>query len=178
MTHSILSLIHELNPNQKALIHKFVNILMTQGKKTKSRQILFQTIEVLRESLPPSDEKDKHKPTQITIDYLFQAISNVQPLLEVKKIRIAGSTQWIPSTISVNRQQTLAIRWILEAAKKRPSVRVSFPDRSKGTRFSHKLAAEILEASKKTGFARKKRDELHKLAEANRSFSHYRWWSL
>lgn len=127
---------------------------------------------MLREGLQEANLLDKHKPTQFTIDYLFQAISNVQPLLEVKKIRIAGSTQWIPSTISVNRQQTLAIRWIIEGAKKRPRVSL----RSKGTRFSHKLAAELLEASKKTGFARKKRDELHKLAEANRSFSHYRWW--
>jgi len=100
---------------------------------------------------------------------LVNAIENVKPVCEVKKVRISGTTQLVPSIIATNRQETLAIRWMLEAAAKRRM-------NKKSMSLDQCLADEILDASRKMGIARKKRDDLHKLAQANRSFSHYRWW--
>ena len=100
---------------------------------------------------------------------LVNAIENVKPICEVKKVRISGTTQLVPSIIATNRQETLAIRWMLEAAAKRRM-------NKKSMSLDQCLADEILDASRKMGIACKKRDDLHKLAQANRSFSHYRWW--
>ena len=98
-----------------------------------------------------------------------QSIENVKPIFEVKRIRIAGSTQQIPSLVPFQRQESLAIRWIIQAAKDRKK-------KSDKIHFEECLALEIIEVFKKQGSARHKRDELHKIAEANRAYSHYRWW--
>nr|WKW95091.1 ribosomal protein S7 [Apopellia endiviifolia] len=140
--------------NGKQLIKKLVHICMIDGKKTRSRAIVYKTFHRLA---PHGD----------VIKLSVNAIENVKPICEVKKVRISGTTRLVPSIIATNRQETLAIRWMLESAAKRMGRKRS---------LDQCLYAEILEASQKMGIARKKRDDLHKLAEANRSFSHYRWW--
>ena len=98
---------------------------------------------------------------------LEHAIFNVSPFLEIRKVRVSGKTRQIPSMIQRNRQQTLAIRWLIEGAKKR---------KKKNNTFSDCLAAEFLGAVDKQGGARQKRNELHKIAHSNRTFLRYRWW--
>lgn len=95
------------------------------------------------------------------------AILNVSPFLEVRKVRVSGKTRQIPSMIACNRQQTLAIRWLIEAAKN---------NKKKNKTFADCLATEFLEAADKRGGARQKRNELHKVAHSNRTFLRYRWW--
>nr|YP_009675874.1 ribosomal protein S7 [Riccia fluitans]QDE12687.1 ribosomal protein S7 [Riccia fluitans]QIB72381.1 ribosomal protein S7 [Riccia fluitans]WKW95132.1 ribosomal protein S7 [Riccia fluitans] len=151
-----LGYIRGLNGKQKQLIKKLVHICMIDGKKTRSRAIVYKTFHRLA---PHGD----------VIKLLVNAIENVKPICEVKKVRISGTTRLVPSIIATNRQETLAIRWMLESAAKRRMGKKSIS-------LDQCLYAEILEASQKMGIARKKRDDLHKLAEANRSFSHYRWW--
>lgn len=151
-----LGYIRGLHGKQKQLIKKLVHICMIDGKKTRSRAIVYKTFHCL------AQHGD-------ILRLLVNAIENVKPVCEVKKVRISGTTQLVPSIIATNRQETLAIRWMLEAAAKR---RIN----KKSMSLDQCLADEILDASRKMGIARKKRDDLHKLAQANRSFSHYRWW--
>jgi small subunit ribosomal protein S7 len=151
-----LGYIRGLHGKQKELIKKLVHICMIDGKKTRSRAIVYKTFHCL------AQHGD-------ILRLLVNAIENVKPVCEVKKVRISGTTQLVPSIITTNRQETLAIRWMLEAAAKR---RIN----KKSMSLDQCLADEILDASRKMGIARKKRDDLHKLAQANRSFSHYRWW--
>nr|YP_004927658.1 ribosomal protein S7 [Treubia lacunosa]AEH99705.1 ribosomal protein S7 [Treubia lacunosa]QIA60234.1 ribosomal protein S7 [Treubia lacunosa] len=151
-----LGYIRGLNGKQKQLIKKLVHICMINGKKMRSRAIVYKTFHRLA---PHGD----------VIKLLVNAIENVKPICEVKKVRISGTTRLVPSIMATNRQETLAIRWMLESAAKRRMGKKSIS-------LDQCLYVEILEASQKMGLARKKRDDLHKLAEANRSFSHYRWW--
>nr|QIA60648.1 ribosomal protein S7 [Metacalypogeia alternifolia] len=151
-----LGYIRGLNGKQRQLIKKLVHICMIDGKKTRSRAIVYKTFHRLA---PHGD----------VIKLLVNAIENVKPICGVKKVRISGITRLVPSITATTRQETLAIRWMLESAAKRRMGKKSIS-------LDQCLYAEILEASQKMGIARKKRDDLHKLAEANRSFSHYRWW--
>nr|YP_009431766.1 ribosomal protein S7 [Calypogeia arguta]ASZ80295.1 ribosomal protein S7 [Calypogeia arguta]UYI31573.1 ribosomal protein S7 [Calypogeia arguta] len=151
-----LGYIRGLNGKQRQLIKKLVHICMIDGKKTRSRAIVYKTFHRLA---PHGD----------VIKLLVNAIENVKPICGVKKVRISGITRLVPSITATTRQETLAIRWMLESAAKRRMGKKSIS-------LDRCLYAEILEASQKMGIARKKRDDLHKLAEANRSFSHYRWW--
>lgn len=109
----------------------------------------------------------KKAKSSIVFLVLSKALQNVMPYLEVRKVRISGKTRQIPSMIRVNRQQTLAIRWLIEAARKK---------QKKNGRFTDCLANEFIEAFEKQGNARQKRNELHKIAHANRTFLRYRWW--
>ena len=99
---------------------------------------------------------------------IFEAIENVKPSVEVRKVRKGGITYQVPAIIPKKRQETLAIRWIIDAAKNRK--------KNSKTRFAECLALELTEASKKFGKPRQKRDELHKLAESNRAYIRFRWW--
>lgn len=167
--------------SQKRCLQKFVHLCMINGKKTIASNILQATLYQLADQGDGAAFRRPIARRGDGISYLMRAIENVQPILEVKKVRIAGSTQLVPSVISKNRQQTLAIRWILEAAmiqkRRKGSTKVFSRKRQNRTqRLDQCLAAEIVDAYNKTGTVRKKRDELHKLAEANRGFSHYRWW--
>jgi ribosomal protein S7 len=99
---------------------------------------------------------------------LLQAIENIKPSLEVRKVRIAGTTYLVPALVAKARQETLAIKWIIQSARKRKRT-ANFP-------FADCLANELVDAFFKQGQARQKRDELHKLAEANRAYTRYRWW--
>ena len=115
-----------------------------------------------------SEKLKIHSMGRVTSLFL-QSIENVKPLFEVKRIRIAGTTQQVPSLVPFERQESLAIRWIIQGAKERKRKIVKLD-------FEECLALEIIEAFKKQGSARHKRDDLHKIAEANRAYSHYRWW--
>lgn len=127
----------------------------------KSKQI-----EQIKTESAPTQSLEKDNILNI-FSILENAIINVSPFLEIRKVRVSGKTRQIPSMIQKNRQQTLAIRWLIEAAKKR---------KKKTNSFSECLASEFLGAVEKQGFARQKRNELHKIAHSNRTFLRYRWW--
>ncbi len=135
------------------LVMKFINLLMLNGKKSIAENILYTSLNILEKKI----KKDK-------LDSLELAINNVKPIVEVKSRRVGGTTYQIPVEVRPKRSNTLAIRWIILSAKKR----------SKKKMFL-KLAEELLDAINKKGFAIKKRDETHRIAESNKAFAHYRW---
>ncbi|KAK8492030.1 hypothetical protein V6N11_014153 [Hibiscus sabdariffa] len=146
-----------LDGEQKQLIKKLVNFRMKEGKRTRVRAIFYQTFH-----RPARTERD-------VIKLMVDAVENIKPICEVEKVRIAGTIYDVPGIVAKDRQQTLAIRWILEAAfKRRISYRISLEKCS---------FAEILDAYRKRGIARKKRENLHGLSSTNRSFAHFRWWT-
>ena len=130
-----------------------INKVMLNGKKSTAEKIVYQALDSIEQS-------EKKEPLSI----LQQALRNATPLLEVKPRRVGGATYQVPVEVRSGRDVALAIRWILKAARART-----------GKSMSDKLAAELLEASKGQGAAVKKREDTHKMAEANRAFAHYRW---
>jgi small subunit ribosomal protein S7 len=130
-----------------------VNKVMLSGKKTTAEKIVYQSLEIMEQS-------EKKEP----ISVLQQALRNATPLLEVKPRRVGGATYQVPVEVRPGRDVALAIRWLLKAARART-----------GRSMAEKLAAELLDASKGQGAAVKKREDTHKMAEANRAFAHYRW---
>lgn len=150
------SYIGDLDSEQKQLIKKLVNFRMKEGKRTRVRAILYKTFH-----RPARTERD-------VIKLMVDAVDNIKPICEVEKVRIAGTLYDVPWIVARDRQLSLAIRWILGAAfKRRISYRISLEKCS---------FAEIQDAYRKRGIARKKRENLHGLASANRSFAHFRWW--
>lgn len=165
--------------SNKALHDKFMNLLMIDGKKIKAYNIFYESLRFLEarnflsSSQSPKQSQSLQLPFQgegamFTRNLLLQAIDNVKPSVEVRKVRKGGITYQVPAIIRKKRQETLAIRWIIDAAKKRK--------KNSKTRFAECLALELTEASKKFGKPRQKRDELHKLAESNRAYIRFRWW--
>ena len=133
-------------------ISRFINRLMRRGKKSLAERIFYSTLENLK-------TKTKDEPLEV-----FQkALTNVTPLLEVKARRIGGSTYQVPLDVKADRGMALGSSWLIEAAKKRS-----------GKSMVEKLTAEILDASNGNGAACKKREDTHKMAEANKAFAHYR----
>ncbi len=135
------------------VLTKFINKVMWDGKKTIAEKIVYGAIEKL-------DQKGEEK----GIDVFFKAIENVKPLLEVRSRRVGGATYQVPVEVRPERQQTLSIRWIVDAARKRN-------ERTMGDR----LANELWDAANERGAAFKKREDTHRMAEANKAFAHYRW---
>ncbi|TET42144.1 MAG: 30S ribosomal protein S7 [Elusimicrobia bacterium] len=135
------------------LITKFINRVMLKGKKRIAEQIVYQALESAGKklNLPPMDTFNK-------------AVGNVKPVLEVKARRVGGATYQVPLEVKTERSIDLAIRWIIQFARLR-----------KGKPMFEKLAAEIVAAANSEGSAVKKKVDLHKMAEANRAFAHYRW---
>lgn len=134
-------------------VSKFINRIMRRGKKSLAERIFYSTLENIH-------EKTKEKPMEV-----FQkALTNATPLLEVKARRIGGSTYQVPIEVKPDRGFALSSSWIIEAAKKRG-----------GKSFTDKLTAELLDASNGAGSACKKREDTHKMAEANKAFAHYRY---
>jgi small subunit ribosomal protein S7 len=134
-------------------VARLINKIMLNGKKTTAEQIVFQALEIM-------EKTDGKEPISI----LEAAVRNVTPLLEVKPRRVGGATYQVPVEIRPGRNTALAIRWLLKAAKARG-----------GKSMAEKLAMEMVDASKGQGAAVKKREDTHKMAEANRAFAHYRW---
>jgi len=135
------------------LISKFINALMKEGKKSLAERIVYGSMELVK-------EKGKNDPLKM----FEKAVENVRPLLETKSRRVGGATYQVPIEVPANRSLSLAVRWILRYARERS-----------GKSMEAKLAAEILDAVNYKGGAIKKREDTHKMAEANRAFAHYRW---
>ena len=131
------------------LVSHLINMVMKNGKKTVAERIVYV-----------SEKLEKGDP----IDLLLGALENVRPKLEVKSRRVGGATYQVPVEVSFDRQQTLAYRWLIEAANNR-----------KGLPMSEALAAELVDAYNNTGTVVKKRDDVHKMAQSNRAFAHLRW---
>ncbi len=138
------------------LLAKFINRLMISGKKTIAQGVVYDALSYMKEH----GEADP-------IAAFEKAIDTVAPKVEVKARRIGGAAYQVPTEVRGPRRVSLAIRWILEAARKRPT--------SEYKKFSEKLANEIMDVNKNTGEAIRKRDVAHKMAEANRAFSHFRF---
>jgi small subunit ribosomal protein S7 len=139
--------------HESVLVTKFVNYIMRRGKKSIAERIVYGAVDMLGE-----------RTGQDGVAVLKQAVNNVKPNLEVKSRRVGGATYQVPVEIKPERKTALALRWIIGFAKARP-------EHTMGER----LAAELLAASKNEGAAIKKRDDTHRMAEANRAFAHYRF---
>ena len=146
---------------------KFINLLMIDGKKIKAYNLFFKMLEILKEKTGKQKKNELSSSSSPPI-IVEHAILNCMPSLEVRKVRIAGTTYLVPAMIPKKKQEALAMRWIIEAAKKKKKT-------SKFS-FAQCLAEEIHDAFLKQGYARTKRNELHRLAEANRAYIRYRWW--
>ncbi|MEM7385217.1 MAG: 30S ribosomal protein S7 [Verrucomicrobiota bacterium] len=139
---------------ESALVAKLINKLMVGGKKSLSERVVYGAIE---RSNKGSDNVDP-------LEVLNRAIENAKPRVEVKSRRVGGATYQVPLEVSQSRQESLAMRWILNAARSR-----------RGTPMHIALANEIQDAAKNQGSVVRKRDETHKMAQANRAFAHFRW---
>ena len=146
----------EINPDAKfgnLVISKFMNTIMIQGKKSVAEAIVYGALEAI-------EGKTKSDPIKV----FEQALDNVMPSIEVRSRRVGGATYQVPVEVRTVRRQALGIRWIITAAR----------DRNEKT-MTERLSAELLDASNGRGNAVKKREDTHRMAEANRAFSHYRW---
>ena len=135
------------------VLAKFINFIMYDGKKETAEKIIYNAF-----------EKIKNKTKEDPIKIFNNAISNVRPNLEVRSRRVGGATYQVPVEVKTSRSQTLALRWLLEATRKR-----------KNKTMSDKLFNELMDASQNKGSAIKKREDTHKMAESNKAFAHYRW---
>ncbi|MCS6773086.1 MAG: 30S ribosomal protein S7 [Anaerolineae bacterium] len=134
-------------------VQRLINRVMRNGKKSVAQRIVYTSFSI-------AEEKAKKPAMQI----FEEALRNLYPTVEVKPRRVGGATLQVPVEVNPYRQESLAMRWLISAARQRP-----------GRSMAEKLAAELLDAANNTGAAIKKRDETHKAAEANRAFAHFRW---
>lgn len=135
-------------------ITRFISRMMLSGKKNICRTIMYKALE----NVASREQKE-------AIEVFQKALENVKPLVEVKSRRVGGATFQVPIEVKESRREALAMRWIISAARKR-----------NGRSMSEKLANEFMDASNNTGAAFKKKEDMHKMAEANRAFAHYKWW--
>jgi small subunit ribosomal protein S7 len=138
------------------LLAKFMNMIMNDGKKSVAERIIYGALDRI-------SEKNTNAEAQ-PIEVLQLALDNVKPVVEVKSRRVGGATYQVPIEVRVSRRQTLAMRWLIEAARKRSE-----------KSMAHRLAHELLDAADNRGTAVKKKEDTHRMAEANKAFSHYRW---
>ncbi|MCS7215785.1 MAG: 30S ribosomal protein S7 [Thermodesulfovibrio sp.] len=138
---------------QSKLVSKLINVVMEDGKKSISEKICYGAFEIIKE-----------KTGQDPLKVFKQAIENIKPVLEVRPRRVGGATYQVPMEVRPNRRLSLALRWLATYARQR-----------KEKTMKERLAGEILDAYNNVGSSIKKREETHKMAEANRAFAHYRW---
>ncbi len=146
----------EINPDPKfgnLVVSKFMNSIMHEGKKSVAEAIVYDAFDII-------EGKTKSNPVGV----FQQALDNVMPSLEVRSRRVGGATYQVPVEVRTDRRQALGIRWLITAAR----------DRNEKT-MVERLSAELMDASNNRGNAVKKREDTHRMAEANRAFSHYRW---
>jgi small subunit ribosomal protein S7 len=146
----------EILPDPKfanVVVTKFMNSIMYEGKKSVAESIVYGALEII-------EGKTKSNPIQV----FQQALDNVMPSIEVRSRRVGGATYQVPVEVRTDRRQALGIRWLITAAR----------ERNEKT-MTERLSAELLDASNNRGNAVKKREDTHRMAEANRAFSHYRW---
>jgi small subunit ribosomal protein S7 len=138
------------------MLAKFMNVVMKRGKKSAAEQILYGALDRISEKTG--------KPGDQAILVLQQALENVKPVVEVKSRRVGGATYQVPVEVRSSRRQTLAMRWMIEAARERSE-----------KSMAHRLAHELMDAAENRGAAVRKREDTHRMAEANKAFAHYRW---
>ena len=146
----------EIAPDIKynsVLVSRFINKLMISGQKSKSQRIFYDALDIVEQRAKRSG-----------LEVFEQAIKNATPILEVKPRRVGGATYQVPVEVRPERQLSLAIRWLIQTTRSRP-----------GKSMAEKLANELLDAANRTGQTIKKREDTHRMAEANRAFAHYRW---
>ena len=146
----------EINPDPKfgdLVVSKFMNSLMKDGKKSSAEGIVYGAFDVI-------EERTKQDPIQV----FHGALENVRPAVEVRSRRVGGATYQVPVEVRTDRQQALAIRWLIDAARKRGE-----------QTMIGRLSGELMDAMNGRGQAVKKREDTHRMADANRAFSHYRW---
>jgi small subunit ribosomal protein S7 len=146
----------EILPDPKyreVLVAKFIDVLMRKGKKSLAEQIFYNALEIVR-------DKTKDEPLKV----FKQAMENVKPVVEVKSRRVGGATYQVPVEVRPNRRTSLASRWIIQYAKERTE-----------KSMQERLAAEFLDAANNRGASIKKKEDTHRMAEANKAFAHYRW---
>ncbi|EJF95899.1 30S ribosomal protein S7 [Bartonella taylorii] len=146
----------EINPDPKfgdLVVTKFMNAIMFDGKKSVAERIVYGALEVV-------EKKVKTDPVAL----FHQALENVAPHIEVRSRRVGGATYQVPIDVRPDRRQALAIRWLISAARGRNE-----------TTMIDRLSGELMDAANNRGSAVKKREDVHRMAEANRAFSHYRW---
>lgn len=146
----------EINPDfvyDSILVERFINHIMKSGKKNVARKIMYEAMDEIK-------KKNKSEP----LETLDEAIKNASPLLEIRSRRIGGANYQVPREVSQERRVALAMRWILEAARSK-----------KGNDMASRLSDELISASKNEGVAIKKRENVHKMAEANKAFAHFAW---
>ncbi len=134
-------------------ITKFVNMIMQSGKKSTAESIMYNALDTI-------SQKGKGE----SLEVLDQALENVSPMVEVKSRRVGGATYQVPVEVRADRRVTLAMRWIIDAARRRGEKSMQL-----------KLAGELMDASENRGSAVKKREDTHRMAEANKAFAHFRW---
>jgi small subunit ribosomal protein S7 len=134
-------------------ITKFVNMIMQSGKKSTAEAIMYNALDAIR-------QRGKGE----SLEVLDQALENVSPMVEVKSRRVGGATYQVPVEVRADRRVTLAMRWIIDASRKRGEKSMQL-----------KLAGELMDASENRGSAVKKREDTHRMAEANKAFAHFRW---
>ncbi len=135
---------------------KFINMVMRSGKKSVAEQIVYGALERISERSGQTEEQ--------AVEVLTQALDNVKPMVEVKSRRVGGATYQVPIEVRAIRRETLAMRWVIDAARRRSE-----------KSMAHRLAHELMDAAENRGTAVKKREDTHRMAEANKAFSHYRW---
>ena len=138
---------------QSLVLSKFINFVMYDGKKSVAEKIIYSVLDQIK-------NKTKEDPIKVFND----AINNIRPILEVRSRRVGGATYQVPVEVKTKRSQTLALRWLLAATRKR-----------KNKTMSDKLFNELMDASQRKGAAMKKREDTHRMAESNKAFAHYRW---
>lgn len=136
------------------LVARFINNVMLKGKKSLAQRIFYQSLDIVKDKVPDKD----------VLEVLTKSVENVRPLLEVKSRRIGGATYQVPVEVRLGRRTSLAIRWLIQFARAR-----------KGMPMARALAAELLDAYREEGSAIKKKEDTHRMAEANRAFAHYKW---
>jgi len=135
------------------MLAKFVNIIMMDGKKSTAEKIVYTALATIGE-----------KSKEDSVDVFQKALDNISPHVEVKSRRVGGATYQVPVEVKSDRRQALAMRWMIEAARKRGE-----------KSMARRLAGEVLDASESRGSAVKKREDTHRMADANKAFAHYRW---
>lgn len=147
----------QLKPDPKfssKLVSKFINCLMWDGKKSTAQMVFYDAMDIISEKVKDAE----------ALEVFEKAINNVKPLIEVRSKRVGGASYQVPMQVNSKRQQSLAFRWILASARSK-----------KGKPMSQRLATELLDAYNETGGAMTTRENIHRMAEANKAFAHFAW---
>jgi small subunit ribosomal protein S7 len=158
MSRRVSAPVREVLPDPRfnsVMLSKFMNMVMERGKKSVAEKILYGALDKISEKTKDPDK---------AIELLSTALDNVKPTVEVKSRRVGGATYQVPVEVRASRRQTLAMRWVIEAAQGRSE-----------KSMAHRLAAELMDAAENRGSAVRKREDTHRMADANKAFAHYRW---